>query len=157
MSRLSGCAVGLSSDRWVRELFIDCKSRCPVCLAIRSVYRLTVGLENYLSTVRVGVPSVWLVHSVCRLTVGLEKTIESVYRLAIGWENYLSTVRVGVTSELFIDCKSRCPVCLAVRSVYRPTVGWESYLSIVRVGVPSVILFSRCIVRLSGGRIIYRL
>ena len=104
MSRLSGCSIGVSSGYRVGELFIDCKSRCPVCLAVRSVYRLTVGLENYLSTVRVGVPSV--------------KTIQSVYRL---------------------------------------TIGWESYLSIVRVGVQSVILFSRCIVRLSGGRIIYRL
>ena len=48
--------------------------------------------------------------------------------------------------ELFIDCKSRCPVCLAVQSVYRLTVGWESYLSTVRVGVPSVSLFGRSIV-----------
>ena len=104
MSRLSGYSFGLSSDYRVGELFIDCKSRCPVCPAIQSVYRLTVGLESYLSTTRVGVPS-----------------------------------------------------CLAIESVYRLTVGWENYLSTVRVGVPSVKLFSRSIVWLPGGRIIYRL
>ena len=60
VSRLSGCSFGLSSDYRVGELFIDCKSRCPVCHTIQSVYRLAVGWENYLSTVRVGVPSVWL-------------------------------------------------------------------------------------------------
>ena len=59
-SVLSGYSFGLSSDYRVGELFIDCKSRCPVCLAIHSVYRLTIGWENYLSTVRVGVPSVQL-------------------------------------------------------------------------------------------------
>ena len=60
MSRLSNYSVGVSSDYRVGELFIDCESRCPVCPTIQSVYRLTVGLENYLSTVRVGVPSVQL-------------------------------------------------------------------------------------------------
>ena len=60
MSRLSRYSVGLSSDYRVGELFIDCKSRCSVCLAVRSVYRLTVGWESYLSTVGVGVPSVSL-------------------------------------------------------------------------------------------------
>ena len=60
MSRLSRYSVGLSSDYRVGELFIDCKSRCPVCHTIQSVYRLAIGLENYLSTVRVGVPSVSL-------------------------------------------------------------------------------------------------
>ena len=48
----------MSSDYRVGELFIDCKSRCAVCQNIDSVYRLAIGLENYLSTVRVGVPSV---------------------------------------------------------------------------------------------------
>ena len=62
----SRCAVclpiqtGLSSDYRVGELFIDCKSRCAVCQIIDSVYRLTIGWENYLLTARVGVPSVWL-------------------------------------------------------------------------------------------------
>ena len=60
VSRLSGCSFGLSSDYRVGELFIDCKSRCPVCPTIHPVYRLTIGWENYLSTVRVGVPSVIL-------------------------------------------------------------------------------------------------
>ena len=67
MSRLSNYSVGVSSDCRVEELFIDCKSRClvcksrcTVCLAVHSVYRLTVGWESYLSTVRVGVSSVQL-------------------------------------------------------------------------------------------------
>ena len=119
MSRLSNYSVGVSSDYRVGELFIDCKSRCPVCQTIQSVYRLAVGWENYLSTVRVGVPSVWLLS-------------RSIVCLSGG--------------ELFIDCKSRCPVCLAVHSVYRLTIGWESYLSTVRVGVPSVILLIRSLV-----------
>ena len=59
-SVLSGYSFGLSSDYRVGELFIDYQSRCPVIPTIQSVYRLTVGWENYLSTVRVGVPSVWL-------------------------------------------------------------------------------------------------
>ena len=84
MYRLSGYSFGLSSDYRVEELFIDCKGRCTVCHTIQSVYRLTVGLENYLSTVKVCIPSCLAIHSV--------------YRLTIGWENYLSTTRVGVPS-----------------------------------------------------------
>ena len=72
---------------------MDCQSRCPVCLAIESVYRLTIGLENYLSTVRVGAPSV--------------KLFSRSYRLTIGSENYLSTVGVGVPSVvLFVGLSS---------------------------------------------------
>ena len=74
MSRLSNYSVSLSSDYRVGELFIDCKSRCPVCQTIQSVYRLAVGWENYLSTVRVGVPFVWLLS---RLGLGLGLGLES--------------------------------------------------------------------------------
>ena len=84
MFRLSGYSLGLSSDYRVGELFIDCKSRCTVCHTIQSVYRLTDGLENYLTTVKVCVSS-------CL-------AIESVYRLTVGLESYLSTSRVGVPS-----------------------------------------------------------
>ena len=147
MSRLSGCSFGLSSNCRVGELFIDCRSRCPVCLAIRSVYRLTYRVGELFIDCKSRCPVCLAVHSVCRLTVG--------------WESYLSTVRVGVQSvsliqtglssdyrvgELFIDCKSRCPVCQTIQSVYRLAIGLENYLSTVRVGVPSVWLFIRSIV-----------
>ena len=79
----------MSSDYRVGELFIDCNSRCSVCHTIQSVYRLTNVWEDYLSTVRVGVPS-------CQ-------NIDSVYRLTIGWKNYLSTVRVGVPSVILFS------------------------------------------------------
>ena len=93
VSRLSRYSVGLSSDYRVGELFIDCKSRCPVCHTIESVYRLTIGLENYLSTYTSRCPVCLAIHSVYRLTIGLE--------------NYLSTARVGVPSVVLF---SRCIV-----------------------------------------------
>ena len=106
------------------RLFIDCKSRCHVCLPIQVGENYSVGLST---DYRVGKLSS---DCKCRCTVCL--VIQSVYRLTNGWGEY-------------------------IQSVYRPTIGWENYLSTVRVGVPSVSLFSRFIVRLSGGRIIYRL
>ena len=120
MSRLSRYSVGLSSDYRVGELFIDCKSRCPVC------QNYSVGLS---SDYRMG-----------ELFIDCKSRCPVCLAYSVGLS---SDYRVG---ELFIDCKSRCPVCLAIQSVYRLTIGWESYLSTVRVGVPSVWLLSRSIV-----------